>query len=100
MLQIKIVQQSSGDLHTAFPEHLEKSVTASNVPGRNSAESPKEGLSVKQGYPASSPAAGPDQRNNENCHVQWTVRVAEGGSIQTSLPVGTCLWATNTITKK
>ncbi|XP_042114757.2 centromere protein F isoform X1 [Peromyscus maniculatus bairdii] len=68
--KIKIVQQSSGDLHTAFPEHLEKSVTASNVPGRNSAESPKEGLSVKQGYPASSPAAGPDQRNNENCHVQ------------------------------
>ncbi|XP_059137207.1 centromere protein F [Peromyscus eremicus] len=68
--KVKVVQQSSGDLHTAFPEHLEKSVTASNVPGRNSAESPKEGLRVKQGYPASSPAAGPDQRNNENCHVQ------------------------------
>ncbi|XP_036057777.1 centromere protein F [Onychomys torridus] len=68
--KVKVVQQSLGDLHTAFPEHLEKSVTTSNVPGRNSAENPKEGLRVKQGYPASTPAAGPDQRNNENCHVQ------------------------------
>ncbi|OBS70166.1 hypothetical protein A6R68_01293, partial [Neotoma lepida] len=66
---VKVVEQSSVYSHTAFPECLEKSVTASNVPGRNSAESPREGLRVKQGYPASSPAAGPEQRSKENCHV-------------------------------
>ncbi|XP_027274519.1 centromere protein F isoform X2 [Cricetulus griseus] len=68
--KVKVVQQSSVDSCTAIPESLEKSLTACNVPGRNSAESPTEDLSIKQGYPASSPAAGPNPPINENCRVQ------------------------------
>ncbi|XP_040594187.1 centromere protein F isoform X2 [Mesocricetus auratus] len=68
--KVKVVQQSSVDSHTAVPECLEKSLTASNVPGRDSAESPREGLRVKQGHPASSPTTGPDPPINENCRVQ------------------------------
>lgn len=68
--KVKVFQQSSVESHTAFPERVQKSLTASNVPGKNSAESPREGLRVKRGNPASSPAAGPDPTNNENCRVQ------------------------------
>lgn len=89
MLQVKVVQQSSVESHTAFPERPQKSLTASDVPGKNSAESPREGLRVKRVNPASSSAAGPDP-TNENCRVQWDVRVPEGVS-QTILPVGTWL---------
>ncbi|XP_051042565.1 centromere protein F isoform X2 [Phodopus roborovskii] len=68
--KVKVVQQNSVDLRTAIPECPEKSLTASNVPGRNSLESPREGLRVKQGNPASSSAAGPNPTVNENCRVQ------------------------------
>ncbi|KAL1769923.1 centromere protein F [Sigmodon hispidus] len=68
--KVKVVQQSPVDSHTAFPERVAKSLTTSNVPGRNSEESPREGLRVKQGYSASSPATGPNQTCKENCHVQ------------------------------
>lgn len=67
--KVKVVQQSSVESHTAFSERPQKSLTASNVPGKNSAESPREGLRVKSVNPASSPAAGPDP-TNENCRVQ------------------------------
>ncbi|XP_057626840.1 centromere protein F [Chionomys nivalis] len=67
--KVKVVQQSSVESHTAFPERPQKSLTASNVPGKNSAESPREGLRVKQVNLASSPAARPDL-TNENCRVQ------------------------------
>lgn len=68
--KVKVVQESSADSHTAFQELPAKSLTASNIPGRNSTESPREGLRAKRAYPASSPAAGPDPTNNENCRVQ------------------------------
>ncbi|XP_029394655.1 centromere protein F [Mus pahari] len=68
--KVKVVQESSADSHTAFQELPAKSLTASNIPGRNSTESPRESLRAKRVYPASSPAAGPDSMNNENCRVQ------------------------------
>ncbi|KAM7336695.1 hypothetical protein ACRRTK_005188 [Alexandromys fortis] len=66
--KVKVVQQSSVESQTAFPDCPQKSFTASNVPGKNSAESPREGLRVKRVNPASSPAAGTDP-TNENCRV-------------------------------
>ncbi|XP_051004080.1 centromere protein F [Acomys russatus] len=68
--KVQVVQQSSEDSHTAFPELPAKSLTATNVSRRNSAESPREGLRAKRGYPASSPAAGPHPASSENCRVQ------------------------------
>lgn len=68
--KVKVVQESSVDSHTVFQELPAKSLTASNIPGRNSTESPREGLRAKRACPASSPAAGPDPMNNENCRVQ------------------------------
>lgn len=89
MLQVKVVQESSADSHTAFQELPAKSLTASNIPGRNSTESPREGLRAKRAYPASSPAAGPDPTNNENCRVQWSVH---SGFWKVALLKGACLW--------
>lgn len=68
--KVKVVQESSVDAHAVFQELPAKSLTASNMPGRNSTESPREGLRAKRACPASSPAAGPDPMNNENCRVQ------------------------------
>ncbi|XP_034369551.1 centromere protein F [Arvicanthis niloticus] len=68
--KVKVVQESSVDSQTAFQEFSAKSLTTSNIPGRNSTENPREGLRAKRAYPASSPAAGPDPMNNENCRVQ------------------------------
>ncbi|XP_052055772.1 centromere protein F [Apodemus sylvaticus] len=68
--KVKVVQESSADSHTAFQELPGKSLIASNIPGRNSTESSREGLRAKRAYPASSSAAGPDPMNNENCRVQ------------------------------
>ncbi|XP_031194364.1 centromere protein F [Mastomys coucha] len=68
--KVKVVQESSADSHTAYQELPAKSLTASNIPGRNSTESPREGLRAKRAYPASSTPAGPDPMNNENCRVQ------------------------------
>ncbi|GAB1285875.1 Centromere protein F [Apodemus speciosus] len=68
--KVKIVQESSADSHTAFQKLPGKSLTASNIPGRNSTESSSEGLRAKRAYPASSSAAGPDPMHMENCRVQ------------------------------
>lgn len=68
--KVKVVQESSMDAHAVFQELPAKSLTANNMPGRNSTESPREGLRAKRACPASSPAAGPDPMNNENCRVQ------------------------------
>lgn len=68
--KVKVVQESSADAHAVFQELPAKSLTASNMPGRNSTESPREGLRAERACPASSPAAGPDPMNKENCRVQ------------------------------
>ncbi|XP_021500994.1 centromere protein F [Meriones unguiculatus] len=68
--KVTVVQQNSADSHTAFPELPAKSLTASNVLRRNSAESPREGLRPKRAFPASSPAAGPNSASKEDCRVQ------------------------------
>ncbi|XP_049724513.1 centromere protein F isoform X1 [Elephas maximus indicus] len=68
--KVKVAHRSPADSGASIREASVRSVSSSNLPGKRSAGSPREGLRAKRSQHAPSPGAGPDLKSGENCRVQ------------------------------
>ncbi|XP_036890954.1 centromere protein F isoform X2 [Sturnira hondurensis] len=66
--KVKVAQQSPTDSGTIFQDHSMRPLSASNIPKRQWADSPSEGLRSKRGCPAPSSEAGTESQ--ESCRIQ------------------------------
>ncbi|XP_045694718.1 LOW QUALITY PROTEIN: centromere protein F [Phyllostomus hastatus] len=66
--KVKVTQQSPSDSGTILQDPSARPLSASNIPKRQWASSPSEGLKSKRGCPAPSSEAGTESQ--ENCRIQ------------------------------